>query len=59
MIVGVREAKLKLGQLVTRAEAGEEVVITRRGKLVICLRPLLDAPLDAEPETRASDGRST
>jgi prevent-host-death family protein len=58
MIVGVREAKLKLGQLVTRAEAGEEIVITRRGKPVIRLRPIVEAPGGAKPEPGNSDSGS-
>ncbi len=32
--VGMHEAKTKLSQLVARAEAGEEVVIQRRGRPV-------------------------
>jgi prevent-host-death family protein len=32
--VGMHEAKTRLSQLVARAEAGEEVVIQRRGKPV-------------------------
>lgn len=32
--VGAFEAKAKLGQLLDRVEAGEEVIITRRGKAV-------------------------
>ena len=35
----VAEAKNKLPQLIDRALAGEEVVITRRGKPVVELRP--------------------
>ena len=34
MEIGAFEAKNKLGQLLDRVEAGEEVVITRRGKPV-------------------------
>ena len=37
--VGAFEAKSKLGQLLDRVEAGEEVVITRRGKIVARLVP--------------------
>jgi len=37
--VGAFEAKNKLGQLLDRVEAGEEVVITRRGKPVAKLVP--------------------
>jgi len=37
--VGLFEAKNKLSELVDRAERGEEVVITRRGKAVAKLVP--------------------
>lgn len=37
--VGAFEAKSRLGQLLDRVEAGEEVVITRRGKAVARLVP--------------------
>jgi prevent-host-death family protein len=38
--VGMHEAKTKLSQLVERAEAGEDVVITRRGKPAARLVPV-------------------
>ncbi len=38
--VGLFEAKNKLSELVDRAERGEEVVITRRGKAVAKLVPI-------------------
>jgi prevent-host-death family protein len=41
--VGMHEAKTKLSQLVERAHAGEDVVITRRGKPVARLVPV-EAP---------------
>ena len=34
MNVGIYEAKSKLSQLVEKAEAGEEVILTRRGRPV-------------------------
>jgi prevent-host-death family protein len=37
--IGASEAKNKLGQLLDRVEAGEEVVITRRGRVVARLVP--------------------
>jgi prevent-host-death family protein len=40
MKVGVYEAKSKLSQMIDRALAGEEVVITRNGEEVIELRPV-------------------
>jgi prevent-host-death family protein len=36
---GAPEAKNKLGQLLDRVEAGEEIVITRRGRIVARLVP--------------------
>ena len=42
--VGAFEAKSKLGQLLDRVEAGEEIVITRRGKVVARLVPPGSAP---------------
>ena len=38
--VGMHEAKTKLSQLVERAQAGEDVVITRNGKPVARLVPV-------------------
>ena len=38
--IGLFEAKNKLSELVGRAERGEEVVITRRGKAVAKLVPV-------------------
>jgi prevent-host-death family protein len=38
--VGMHEAKTNLSQLVERAEAGEEIVLTRRGKPVAQLVPV-------------------
>ena len=39
LVVGVREAKDRMYQLIERARAGEEVVITRRGHPVARLEP--------------------
>jgi prevent-host-death family protein len=41
--IGAFEAKSKLGQLLDWVEAGEEIVITRRGKAVARLMPPADA----------------
>jgi prevent-host-death family protein len=41
--IGAFEAKNKLGQLLDLVEAGDEVVITRRGKVVARLTPPEDA----------------
>ena len=42
--VGLFEAKTHLSDLVARAEAGEEVIITRHNKPVAKLVPVADAP---------------
>jgi prevent-host-death family protein len=42
--VGSFEAKNKLSELLDRAEHGEEIVITRRGKPVAKLGPFQNAP---------------
>lgn len=39
-VVGMHEAKTNLSKLVERAEAGEEIVIARRGKPVVQLTPV-------------------
>ena len=39
MNVSITEARAKLSELVRRANAGEEIVITRRGKTVARLLP--------------------
>jgi prevent-host-death family protein len=39
--VGMHEAKTKLSQLVERAEAGEDIVISRNGKPVARLVPVI------------------
>lgn len=41
---GVHEAKTRLSQLVDRALAGEEIVVTRRGKPTVRLTPVVPAP---------------
>ncbi|MES0099813.1 type II toxin-antitoxin system prevent-host-death family antitoxin [Mesorhizobium sp. M0019] len=40
MNIAIAEAKARLSELVSRAEAGEEIVITRRGKVAARLVPL-------------------
>ena len=42
--VGIHEAKTTLSKLVARAEAGEEIVLTRGGVPVARLAPLRAAP---------------
>ena len=44
MNVPVTEAKARFAELLRRAEAGEEIVITRHGKPVAKLRKEPDAP---------------
>jgi prevent-host-death family protein len=51
--VGAFEAKSRLGRLLDWVEAGEEVTITRRGKVVARLVPPKE-PLDAERGLRAA-----
>ncbi|MEM6911245.1 MAG: type II toxin-antitoxin system prevent-host-death family antitoxin [Verrucomicrobiota bacterium] len=43
MIVGVRESKARLSELVAKAEAGEEVVITVRGRPSVRMVPIAAA----------------
>ena len=40
--VGLFEAKQKLSELVERASEGEQIGITRRGKLAVILKPAQD-----------------
>ncbi len=42
--INIAEAKAKLSELVARAEAGEEVVISRAGKPIVALRLVAEAP---------------
>ena len=51
--VGAFEAKSRLGRLLDWVEAGEEVTITRRGKVVARLVPP-KKPFDAERGLRAA-----
>jgi prevent-host-death family protein len=51
--IGAFEAKTRLGQLLDWVEAGEEVVITRRGKVVARLVPP-SAGFDRERGRRAA-----
>ena len=46
--IGAFEAKTKLGGLLDRVEAGEEIVITRRGKPVARLVPSTRGPDPSE-----------
>lgn len=46
MDVGIRELKAKLSEYLTRAAAGEEVVVTDRGVPIVRLVPFADATLE-------------
>jgi prevent-host-death family protein len=51
MRVSVTEAKAQLTDLVHRAEAGDEVILTRRGRPAVRLVPVRAVP-DREARTR-------
>jgi prevent-host-death family protein len=53
--IGAFEAKTKLGQLLDWVEAGEEIVITRRGKAVARLVPPDAATVDRERTQAAAE----
>jgi prevent-host-death family protein len=58
--VGAFDAKNKLGQLLDRVEAGKEVIITRRGKVVAKLVPRGEPGIDRERVLHATpDIRAT
>lgn len=63
--VGIFEAKTNLSALLERVEAGEDVVITRRGKPIARLVALEESPLEktlalmAEIRQRSSAGPET
>ena len=54
--IGAFEAKTKLGQLLDRVEAGEEVIITRRGKVVARLVPPDGRGIDRDRARDAARG---
>ncbi|GLS35402.1 antitoxin [Mesorhizobium tianshanense] len=45
MNISIAEAKAKLSELVSRAQAGEEIVLTRHGKVAARLVPPASADL--------------
>ncbi len=53
MEVGVFEARNRFSELLDAAEAGEEVVVLRRGKPVARIVPVMDRQALAEPRLRA------
>ncbi len=58
--VGIRQARQDLPDLIDRAEAGEEVIITRQGRPVAKLvaAPRDPSPLPSLVDFRARVGRS-
>nr|WP_255626505.1 type II toxin-antitoxin system Phd/YefM family antitoxin [Phyllobacterium sp. KW56] len=40
--ISIAEAKAKFSELITRAQSGEEIVLTRHGKAVATISPLSD-----------------
>ncbi|MGB7404469.1 MAG: type II toxin-antitoxin system prevent-host-death family antitoxin [Pacificimonas sp.] len=52
--VAVSEAKARLTELVRRAEAGEDIVLTRRGAAVVHLAPV-KPKVDMEKRRKALD----
>lgn len=52
--IGAFEAKTKLGQLLDWVEAGEEIVITRRGKVVARLVPPIAPGADRDQARNAA-----
>ncbi|WP_192363569.1 type II toxin-antitoxin system Phd/YefM family antitoxin [Mesorhizobium mediterraneum] len=55
MNIPIAEAKAKLSELVSRAQAGEEIVLTRHGKVVARLVP--PASPDLLPRIGALKGK--
>jgi len=49
MNISIAEAKAKFSELIKRAEGGEEIIVTRHGKMVARLMPP-----NAKPEERSS-----
>ena len=49
MNISIAEAKAKFSELVKRAEAGEEIIVTRHGKMVARFMPP-----NAKPEERSA-----
>ena len=43
--ISIAEAKARFAALVSRAEAGEEIIVTRNGKPVARLAPLIERPV--------------
>lgn len=43
--ISIAQAKAEFAALVSRAEAGEEIIVTRNGKPVARLAPLVEQPV--------------
>lgn len=58
--VGIKQARQELPDLIDRAEAGEEIIITRQGKPVAKLvaAPKIRKPLPSLAEFRKDMGRA-
>lgn len=59
--ISISDAKTHLSGLVARAEAGEEITLTRNGRAVARLTPLSTLPVDRRPgawrgQVRVHDG---
>ena len=57
MNVSVAEAKMKFSELVKRAEGGEEIVVTRHGKVVARLLPPEQKPEESSSLNGAMAGK--
>jgi prevent-host-death family protein len=55
MQIPVSEAKGQLTELVRRAEAGDEIVLTRHGRPVVRLEPVSAPPLDESARRKIID----
>lgn len=44
MLISVTDAKQRLTELVRRAKAGDDIIVTRRGRIVARLVPIRPAP---------------
>lgn len=56
--IGAFEAKTQFSKLLDRAERGEEIVVTRRGKPVVRISPFKVAPGSADAHQAMEEMRS-
>jgi prevent-host-death family protein len=59
MIISVTDAKGQLTELVRRAEAGDEIVLTRHGKAAVRLVPVAARPTAADRKTLLAEIRGS